>query len=608
MNDNEISLVNKQEKYKELEIQYIEVVKENTRLKSEIIKLKEKYDNELKKIKEENNGLKSEIMKLQKKIDNEQINEINNSKLEEKDYSFNSSFDSNKKEKSQSLLSTSINDILNSLSFNNKEVAIEKLISYSGDYLGIRAHFVCQGCNQVPRIKFIDLNKFKYTCRCHEDENLGIGIIKDKFIVEENGKIDIIKYLKCQIHQKKYHYFCQYCKINLCRKCLSEHRYHDFDIFDSHTLEANEMIYYISSILDDDSKKLNMEEIEYNIVNEILFLFSIIAKDFIYYPNYSHFKIFENALTFFKTFFSNADNNKIIESLEIGKKYFITYKKSLLQILQNKDNVHSIFEIKITKNNFNDISELCKLDLINLEKLVLTENCISDIEPLVNANFKNIKVIDLELNRIGDDNIPHLFKLKFGKLKEINLYLNNFTDPSIFEFKNGESEKNLPNLKVFFLGNNKINWNLKKDKNINYNFSELKSIGLSCGLFDENTISYLKNFNFKNLEKIFLSRNNIYSLSFVKNLELPNIKEFYINSTYIKEFYSLVKYETLEKIGLRENYINNIDNLESFIKKLPKLKYIGLERNDIDMNEEKNKKIIDSIHKNENSRCINILI
>ena len=161
---------------------------------------------------------------------------------------------------------------------------------------------------------------------------------------------------------------------------------------------------------------------------------------------------------------------------------------------------------------------------------------------------------------------------------------------------------------LFFLGNNKINWNLKKDKNINYNFSELKSIGLSCGLFGENTISYLKNFNFKNLEKIFLSRNNIYSLSFVKNLELPNIKEFYINSTYIKEFYSLVKYETLEKIGLRENYINNIDNLESFIKKLPKLKYIGLERNDIDMNEEKNKKIIDSIHKNENSRCINILI
>jgi len=41
---------------------------------------------------------------------------------------------------------------------------------------------------------------------------------------------------------------------------------------------------------------------------------------------------------------------------------------------------------------------------------------------------------------------------------------------------------------------------------------------------------------------------------------------------------------------------------------LPKLIFIDLERNDIDMNEEKNKKIIDSIHKNKNGRCINISI
>ena len=107
---------------------------------------------------------------------------------------------------------------------------------------------------------------------------------------------------------------------------------------------------------------------------------------------------------------------------------------------------------------------------------------------------------------------------------------------------------------------------------------------------------------------IYLSRNNIYSLSFVKNLELPNIKEFYINITYIEEFYPLVKYKTLEKIGLRENFISNIDKLELFIRELPKLIEIDLERNDIDMNQEKNKKIIDSIHENENNRGIDILL
>ena len=82
------------------------------------------------------------------------------------------------------------------------------------------------------------------------------------------------------------------------------------------------------------------------------------------------------------------------------------------------DNVNSIIEININRNNLNDISELCKLDLINLEKLILRENCISDIKPLINAKFKNIKVIDLELNKIGDDNIPHLSKLKYENLNE----------------------------------------------------------------------------------------------------------------------------------------------------------------------------------------------
>ena len=162
-------------------------------------------------------------------------------------------------------------------------------------------------------------------------------------------------------------------------------------------------------------------------------------------------------------------------------------------------------------------------------------------------------------------------------------------------------------LKLLFLGNNKINWNLQKNKINNYHFNNLKTIGISCGLFDEKSISYITNFNFYNLEILFLSRNNIHSLSFIKNLELPKIKEFYINNLYIKEFYPLVKYKTLEKIYLRENLIKNIDNLESFIKELPKLIEIDLERNDIDMNEQKNIQIIDSIL-NKDCKCINILI
>jgi len=567
-----------------------------------------------KELEEEINRLKAEIKKLknmqnmlEEKNDNEKINETSNSKLEEKDNSINISFNPNKTENSQSLffLSNVINDEVDSISYNSVDITINKIITYSPS----NNHFICQICKKIPRIEFISLNKFNYICNCQVNDNLGIDEIKEKSIAEfENEKNDLTKYLKCQTHHKKFHYYCKYCNVNLCRDCLikkEEHRYHVLYLFDLHKFETNEIINNIYKILNDDSKKHNMENIEYGIIEGILFLFSVIVKDFKYYPNYSHFKIFQNALSFFKKFFSKSENNKIIESLEIEKKLIITYKKALYQ---NMNNIHSIIEINVSRSYFNDISELCKLELFSLEKLSLCENSISDIKPLINAKFKNIKLIEFNINKIGDDNIPHLFKLKFEKLKEFNLYSNNFTDPSIFGFKKEENKENLPNLEVFYIGNNKIDWKLQKDKINNYNFNKLKSIGLTCSLFDDISISYLEYFNFEKLEKIYLSRNNIYSLSFVEKLKLPNIKEFYINTTNIKEFDQLIKYKTLEIIGLRENYIKNIDNLEQFVNELPKLIFIDLERNDIDMNEEKNKKIIDSIHKNKNGRCINISI
>ena len=103
-------------KYKELE-------EENNRLKAEIKKLEEKSVNELKnleeefrkkykELEEENKRLNVEIRKykniqnmLDEKNNNKQINEISNSKLEEKDNSINISFNPNKTEKSQSLFS-----------------------------------------------------------------------------------------------------------------------------------------------------------------------------------------------------------------------------------------------------------------------------------------------------------------------------------------------------------------------------------------------------------------------------------------------------------------------------------------------------------------------
>ena len=51
---------------------------------------------------------------------------------------------------------------------------------------------------------------------------------------------------------------------------------------------------------------------------------------------------------------------------------------------------------------------------------------------------------------------------------------------------------------------------------------------------------------------------------------------------------------------MRDNYIENIDFLKSFIEELPELKHFNIKGNNIDMNSEKNKVIIECVKKTRN--------
>ena len=151
----------------------------------------------------------------------------------------------------------------------------------------------------------------------------------------------------------------------------------------------------------------------------------------------------------------------------------------------------------------------------------------------------------------------------------------------------------MPNLEIFYIGNNRINWVNSID--IKYNFKNLITIGLTGGIFDDNTIGYINNFDFSNLKIIYLSRCDIYSLDFVKKLELPRIEEFYLNDTFVNEFCPLIKYKKLKIIEMRNNSIKNIDKLKSFFEELPKLKTFNIKGNNINMYLEENIAIMNSV-------------
>ena len=292
--------------------------------------------------------------------------------------------------------------------------------------------------------------------------------------------------------------------------------------------------------------------------------------------------------------------------MQLTKQIKINSKKILLE---NINNAEIIVEIDIYRSNLNDITELCKLNLINLKKLYLFENCITNIKPLINVKFKYLEKLNLGSNKLGNDSIPILYELKFEKLIELNLYLNNFTDSNIFKFKNNKDC--LPKLEIFYIGSNLIDWNINNTQNeIKYDLSSLTTIGLTNGIFYIESIFYIKRFIFTNLEILFLSRNNFKSLAFVEKLELPNIMQFSIHTSYINEFYPLIKYKTLKVINMKENCISKIDKLKQFVEQLTMLKELDIRGNNIDINDEKNKEIITYFYnkKDINSRHFDLYI
>ena len=410
-----------------------------------------------------------------------------------------------------SFLSNYINDMQNSKeldenkSLNKSSFKIDNYIELKelkgiSSFSYINLHFICKKCLKIPIIHFISLTEMEYSCSCKDLQNIkrNLNEIIDKNIInieaededgekkedinlinieaedeeeekkedinlinieaeDEDGEkkeninlINIENYLQCSKHKKNYNYYCEICKKNLCRECLREndsHHKHNLFCFDLYKYETDEQKTHLEKILFTESNNFDFEK---EIDPFFAYLLSVILNDYIYHPNYSHFKIITDAKNFLDNFISNKNNNKIIESFGIHMK--INTKKELLENL--KSNSKIITEIVIKKSNINDITEICRANLINLKKLELVENCIIDIKPLKYAKFENIEKINFEFNQIGNDNIPSLYELKFKKLIELNLEKNNITNNNIFQIKNFKD--NLPNLERLFIGCNII--------------------------------------------------------------------------------------------------------------------------------------------------------
>lgn len=487
--------------------------------------------------------------------------------------------------------------------------------------INMEKHFICKECNTVPIIICKSYNIFKYTCLCSEIQEKTIETIFNKNIYEEarnndnnndssqsgnNNESNSIQtkmivekqvneeskeknphflILKCKEHKEEFVYYCKECNLNICRKCLTQsgnHKDHQLDLFDTKTFEINKITENIKEIFE--KKKKDSKEI----INFIE-LMKIIFNDFKYYPNYSHFPIIKSCNDFLQKKIEKNPNSNIIN---VNQDYiFINNKRELDE---NFDTPQKIKKIIINESNPNIISCIKILELNNLTELNLKDNFIRSIEPLANNRMENLEILNLACNDIDDSNIKYFFEFDFPKLKDLNLFQNKLTNPELFKFKNDINK--LPKLKIFFVGNNKFRFN-KNNLNDNYNFYSVLEIGISKNCFNQESIKYIQCFTFSNLEIIYLSNNNLENFDFIKNLELPVIKEFWLNNNNFSLFEPLEKYKTLEKIEMKNNNIKDIYNIVEFINNFKNLKRFDLEGNKFDTDNILNKMSLDIIKK-----------
>ena len=428
-------------------------------------------------------------------------------------------------------------------------------------------YIFCVKCNNFYLIDFKDYI-IKFECNCFEIDNYTIDNFIHDYTITDKEKVE--KYSKCKYHDKKYTYYCEECKNDLCDECLEETKIYKSiqKIIKKH--ETHPKIKLETKINEEvNNIKPALKIIKGNLPNgfsdfrKILNLIKDIImenKDFFCYNIYKSLINIHNYLSNFKY-------------PVIKKKIKITTIKEIKENINKGDDISSI---KIINQKYSDLSDFKNLNMEFLSELNLNENEIEDISPLENCNLRNLKIFNIEKNKLNNKCINVFKNLSLPNLKRLNLYQNNIKSTEIFDVI-----QKFKSLEIFFIGDNIFDKSeLEKDKIYNF-LPNIKEFGITGNLTNVNFILKLK---IEKLKIFYISRNKLSSLSILKNIKFENLEKFWAsfnNIMDLKEIENLQSKETIQLINLKENKISDINNIFEILNPFTNLEELNLEDNPI---------------------------
>ena len=455
--------------------------------------------------------------------------------------------------------------------------------------------FICKICKKGLNFEFNEYNMVKHDCDCR----LILDCTVDNFIKRNTIRYinELGSYCKCKNHHKKFIEYCINCSSDICEDCLEEKKtyinfnkelkYHE----DHKRIKLDE----VDDILDEIKrllKKIKQEELpEGDIDNRrILNIILNLVKNYKYYPCYNLYKSLINS----RNYLLNFHFPKMKTMLKIT---------SIEELKKNIKNGDLIKTIKINNQDFKDISIFKNMNLKFLEELELIGNGIEDITPLKNCNFENLKKLHLSDNKLNNECLNILKKIRIPNLELLNLFRNKITTTEVFEII---KEKYFPKLNTFYVGENKFDKN-EMIKNKKYYFPpKIIEFGFT-GIVNSKNIDFIYKLKIQKLKKFFISRSLLSSISFIKKINFENLEEFIANFNQLTNlneisYFNAQAKQTLKRISLKGNKISNFDKIDIIIKNFKNLKEINLEDNPIDF--KKYKELIEKLEKEKGIKII----
>jgi hypothetical protein len=293
---------------------------------------------------------------------------------------------------------------------------------------------------------------------------------------------------------------------------------------------------------------ITKDQRSYNDLELLKIIVSIIINDYLRAKNYHLCICIQNLSSYYK-------NHPLPNSQNIQPEFCITSPHEL-------SNSEKITKIEIYQYCF-DLNKL-NVALPNLIVLSLKNNNIFDVEILINCNFGNLEELYLDINKIDDKILTYMKDMKFAKLKVLSLRQNYLTDYRVFK-----KVKVFKNLKKLDISSNRFkNKEFFENKTIDLN--NIEELILSNGVFDEDSINNISALNLEKIKSLDLSCNNLSSLEFILNLNLPELENLILNENDISELKDLkTKFNNTQKnliIMLENNMIKDEKEIDELIQ------------------------------------------